>query len=1521
MTHQILWIVALSLLSGTLAQYENCEVPPTVNFATVRMEDEDDSVRAIYACNSGYTLEGETELICDLNTDEWNKNPPKCVKIQSEDDADENDEKNDIDDTNSQATSQERKKKTQDIQEDPYITSDYAENLDMTCVSARVKAPEIPNGFVQKYDRRRKGESTFIVAFYSCNDNFELEDSERNTVYCSKKKWIGELPKCIALSDYNEEDYEEYDDGGEEEEDEDDEETVRKPTPPKTETTAITEPKVEYTVKVSGEVLDEVSTAATKVDAVTDVNIVVQPTVDPYTPRVLNQSCGPEKGGCDHNCEMVLYPGENEPRVVCSCYSGFTLDPYNYRGCHDIDECSINNGGCEQICKNIPGSLECTCQEGLQIDTVTGKTCIDINECESADIASKCPGGCENTVGSYNCLPQPTEETRTNEVESIPNPTHTLLCEEGFRLSPDGNCVDIDECAEGIAKCDNCRNNHGSYDCLCPTGYELSDDERTCVDINECEAYAEEKGQAACSHECENTQGSFICKCGDLHHLGDDRRTCVKDSCQDMGENKTQCSHYCEDTAEGPICKCPDGFDLAADKANCVQKATEACQELGGNERCFPGTCTSSEDGKYKCNCPTGFRDEVYFCKDIDECSENKHNCSHICFNTEGSYVCQCPIGFHELEGNSNNCLDIDECSEKDGVCGDRVCKNTDGGFECVCPDGSEPDSNNKCPENDLCSSNNGGCSHTCSSEDGRALCLCPAEMKLSEDGFTCIHLDPCANANNGCSQFCNSVLQGTCSCEPGFELQEDGKTCLDYDECIENNGGCEHICVNKLGSFSCACDSGFELKDDLRTCTDVDECSQALHDCSHYCINTNGAYDCSCPAGFVLGPNKRTCIDVDECQGYSSCSHMCRNTLGSFECECPAGMILDDDKKTCVDGDVCTRLQPQCSHFCKNVDKGFECGCPQGLKIGSDSLTCVDINECLVNNGECSHTCTNLEGSYSCLCPDGFKLGEDGKTCQDINECETDNGGCAHYCLNAKGGHSCECAQGFALQEDGKSCRESDPCRQNNGGCEQLCVADGKCACRAGYVVNSSNSSSCSDVDECQIDNPCPKQSCRNTQGSYECFCEQGFTKDAYGHCIDINECEYQNGGCPGECVNLAGSFECKCPRGLRPSDDKKSCVRVRDQCQPFRPPKYGEIHCTRSRHRTHLYYKTRCSVWCIPGYQLEGPAIRHCSASGQWDNFENRCIPQMCPRLPRAEHGTILPANCLLGKTYVGERCLLHCHPGYMPAGRKVNVCNVDQSWSFNSTFDCIPIGTPIFNAPHQRVDNNNNRRYGVPQPRPFIKCPRNTTVLLPLGHKTAHIILQKPKTNMDFRYVQSFPAWSRNLQAHLEAGVHVITFRGHEPTTRRGALCRTVITVKNSEPPKVTFCPPSFEVTLASAQEKRSIVWKEPEFESTSSIKNVQKSNIPGQLFSEGVHRISYEAVNEDDLTARCEFNVVVKAPQVQSMPYTFSYPQVAAERSSKLLAHHDSYIICTGQSPVKIYGNQPPKSQLKNVMLHG
>lgn len=104
------------------------------------------------------------------------------------------------------AAAKAKRRKQQDIPEDRMVSPALASTLDMSCVQAKVKAPEIRHGYVQKYDRRRRGDKVFLAAFYACNDNFEFEDSEINTLYCSDRKWVGELPVCIALGEYTDED-------------------------------------------------------------------------------------------------------------------------------------------------------------------------------------------------------------------------------------------------------------------------------------------------------------------------------------------------------------------------------------------------------------------------------------------------------------------------------------------------------------------------------------------------------------------------------------------------------------------------------------------------------------------------------------------------------------------------------------------------------------------------------------------------------------------------------------------------------------------------------------------------------------------------------------------------------------------------------------------------------------------------------------------------------------------------------------------------------------------------------------------------------------------------------------------------------------------------------------------------------------------------------------------------------------------------------------------------------------------
>ena len=100
-----------------------------------------------------------------------------------------------------------------------------------------------------------------------------------------------------------------------------------------------------------------------------------------------NNECNINNGGCDHVCTNT--PGSFQ----CSCRDGYRLASNGQtctgRCCHYnivpsvikflTLECSVNNGGCEHICSNTLGSFRCSCRNGYQLasngQTCNGKNC------------------------------------------------------------------------------------------------------------------------------------------------------------------------------------------------------------------------------------------------------------------------------------------------------------------------------------------------------------------------------------------------------------------------------------------------------------------------------------------------------------------------------------------------------------------------------------------------------------------------------------------------------------------------------------------------------------------------------------------------------------------------------------------------------------------------------------------------------------------------------------------------------------------------------------------------------------------------------------------------------------------------------------------------------------------------------------------------------------------------------------------------------------------------------------------
>ena len=160
-----------------------------------------------------------------------------------------------------------------------------------------------------------------------------------------------------------------------------------------------------------------------------------------------NDECAESNGGCDQVCSNL--PGGHE----CSCLPGYHLTG-DYT-CDDTDECLIDNGGCSQaqLCVNTPGSRLCHCRPGWMVDTKNTDTgCVDVNECDQSN--GGCDQRCHNKEGG-----------------------HTCSCNNGFHLLSDmQKCADINECDTENGRCSHiCKNTEGGHECSCPAGMTLED--------------------------------------------------------------------------------------------------------------------------------------------------------------------------------------------------------------------------------------------------------------------------------------------------------------------------------------------------------------------------------------------------------------------------------------------------------------------------------------------------------------------------------------------------------------------------------------------------------------------------------------------------------------------------------------------------------------------------------------------------------------------------------------------------------------------------------------------------------------------------------------------------------------------------------------------------------------------------------------------------------------------------------------------------------------------------------------
>lgn len=100
--------------------------------------------------------------------------------------------------------------------------------------------------------------------------------------------------------------------------------------------------------------------------------------------------------------------------------------------CPDVNECSQQNGGCNQICYNKPGSFHCACYSGYSLST-DGRTC----QGEALDAG---PIGFPRSLSSSPCCPPPcSSPLLLLQLSNCPSWQSHLLCWHWLApLVPDG---------------------------------------------------------------------------------------------------------------------------------------------------------------------------------------------------------------------------------------------------------------------------------------------------------------------------------------------------------------------------------------------------------------------------------------------------------------------------------------------------------------------------------------------------------------------------------------------------------------------------------------------------------------------------------------------------------------------------------------------------------------------------------------------------------------------------------------------------------------------------------------------------------------------------------------------------------------------------------------------------------------------------------------------------------------------------------------------------------------------------
>lgn len=112
-----------------------------------------------------------------------------------------------------------------------------------------------------------------------------------------------------------------------------------------------------------------------------------------------------------------------------------------------------------------------------------------------------------------------------------------------------------------------------------------------------------------------------------------------------------------------------------------------------------------------------------------------------------------------------------------------------------------------------------------------------------------------------------------------------------------------------------------------------------------------------------------------------------------------------------------------------------------------------------------------------------------------------------------------------------------------------------------------------------------------------------------------------------------------------------------------------------------------TDCNFKCGYGFALVGSSSRVCLPLSKWDGLQTICKQILCPALPNIPFGIYEPADCEGSKSSLGTNCSISCMDGFQLKGPATKTCNGKRTgvWSTkNKHPKCIDVQAPNITCP---------------------------------------------------------------------------------------------------------------------------------------------------------------------------------------------------------------------------------------------